>query len=101
MPRGKYPHKHGFPNGATRRFGGTAQGAGQTSELKHLSSPEEEKNNSDCASSGERTRKSPNRTVTAGTGVVGPSPVLELQVSRTVLEKPAAEGESPVREDLR
>ncbi len=44
VPRGKYPHKHGFPNGATHLpLAGTAPSAGRTRGTETSKYPEEEK----------------------------------------------------------
>jgi hypothetical protein len=47
------------------------QGGSKPRELKHLSTWRKRKQFSDCASSGERTRKSPNRTSYGWFGVKG------------------------------
>ena len=50
-----------FPNGATHPAeGGIPSNRSKPRELKHLSTWRKRKQFSDCASSGERTRKSPN-----------------------------------------
>ena len=66
-------------------------------ELKHLSNRRRRKQFSDCASSGERTRRSPNHTDYGQCGVVGPQHGLK-RYSRTGLERPTIEGDSPVYE---
>ena len=60
-------------------------GGGEPGELKHLSTRRKRKQTSDCASSGERTRNSPNRRRgNASCGVVGPSTNEQSEVSGTV-----------------
>ena len=73
--RGKCPPTRGCPNGETRRersrhgFKGSRANAGN----RNIPVPAGRENNNDCASSGERTRKSPNRGCgNAPRGVVGP-----------------------------
>jgi hypothetical protein len=66
-------------------------------ELKHLSRRRRRKQFSDCASSGERTRISPNHAVYGQRGVVGLQCGLKLY-NRTGLERPTIEGDSPVYE---
>ena len=67
---------------------------GEPGELKHLSTRRKRKK-FDSVSSGERTRKSPNRSACApGFGLHKGSG----DGRRTVLERPAGEGESPVSE---
>ena len=67
-------------------------------ELKHLSSQRKRKKTIDFQSSGERNGKSPNQSAcTLGFGLHK----WFLIVSRTVLERPAREGESPVSENER
>ena len=67
-------------------------------ELKHLSSRRKRKKLFDVLSSGERKGQSPNRhACMAGFGLHNWS----LTVSRTVLERPARDGESPVSENRR
>ena len=77
----------GYPNGATRRrrLRHLPNGRGEPGELKHLSTRRKRKQTSDCASSGERTRTSPNRRRgNASCGVVGPSTNEQSEVSGTV-----------------
>ena len=71
-------------------------GAGrEPGELKHLSSRRKRKKTIDSVSSGERKRKSPNRRACmSGFGLHN----WFCKPSRTVLERPAGEGESPVSE---
>ena len=62
----------GFPNGVTRHAEGMALPMGertQGTETSHYL--QEEKINNDSASSGDRTRKSPNRQCFGTVGVVG------------------------------
>jgi hypothetical protein len=62
-----------FPNGATRCTEGTSpSNRSKPRELKHLSTWRKRKQFSDCASSGERTRKSPNLFGYGQAGVIGP-----------------------------
>ena len=77
----------GCPNGATRRrrLRHPSEDGGEPGELKHLSTRRKRKQTSDCASSGERTRSSPNRRRgNASCGVVGPSINEQSEVSGTV-----------------
>ena len=60
---GKYELIRRCPNGATRCNEVTSsrrKSGSKPGELKHLSTRRKRKQFSDCASSGERTRKSPN-----------------------------------------
>ncbi len=69
---------------------------GEPGELKHLSSRRKRKKTIDFQSSGERNGRSPNRHASmAGFGLHKRS----ASVSRTVLERPARGGESPVGEN--
>jgi hypothetical protein len=62
-----------FPNGATQCTEGTLpSNRSKPGELKHLSTRRKRKQFSDCASSGERTRKSPNLISYGWSGVIGP-----------------------------
>ena len=64
---------------------GTAQSAGRTRGTETSKYPEEKKTNSDSASSGERTRRSPNHgRGNATRGVVGPSAKRHTTVSRSL-----------------
>ena len=69
-------------------------------ELKHLSRRRRRKQFSDCASSGERTRNSPNQSDYGQVGVVGLQCGLN-SYNRTGLERPTIEGDSPVCENFR
>src|ERR1041384_7850358 len=88
----------GFPNGATQLSEGQLPCKGsKRSELKHLSRSRRRKQFSDCASSGERTRRSPNRCDYGHTGVVGLQCGLKVY-SGTVLESTITEGDNPVHD---
>ncbi len=58
---------------------------------------EEKKITYDCASSGERTRNSPNQSNYGYAGVIGLQCGLKVY-SRTGLERPIKEGDNPVHE---
>ena len=61
------------PNGETRRERSRHHVImGRTRGTETSQYPQEEKVNNDCASSGERTRKSPNQSCQGMSGVVGP-----------------------------
>ena len=67
-------------------------------ELKHLSSRRKRKKIIDVLSSGERKGQSPNQCAcTLGFGLQNSFSI----ISRTVLERPARDGESPVSENER
>ena len=66
-------------------------------ELKHLSRRRRRKQFSDCASSGERTRISPNHSNYGYCGVVGLRYGLIVN-SGTGLERPITEGDNPVHD---
>ena len=57
-----------------------ANRGGERGELKHLSTRRRRKQVSDSASSGERTRSSPNRAGFGPGGVVGPTQRVRFQV---------------------
>ena len=87
-----------FPNGATRHVEDMSpSNRSKPAELKHLSKQRRRKQFSDCASSGERTRISPNQVDYGQSGVVGLQCGLKLY-NRTGLERPTIEGDSPVYE---
>ena len=99
--RSKYPLTRRCLNGETRLskpqspYTESIGMRREPGELKHLSSRRKRKKIVDFLSSGERTGKSPNRSACI--------PGFGLQKSttkpnRTVLGRPAREGESPVRE---
>ena len=73
------------------------QSGSKPRELKHLSTWRRRKQFSDCASSGERTRKSPNQADYGQAGVVGPHCGIRVD-SGTGLERPTKGGDSPVHE---
>ena len=104
----------GFPNGEPAAvMGGYPIGdhpfGGTTGELKHLSTPRREINR-DRASSGERKRASPNLRRRQGWGrclagvagrrarAPGPGRSYKTTFERNGMGRPAAAGESPVRE---
>jgi hypothetical protein len=87
-----------FPNGATRCIeDASPSNRSKPAELKHLSKQRRRKQFSDCASSGERTRISPNQVDYGQSGVIGLQCGLKLY-NRTGLERPTIEGDSPVYE---
>ena len=75
----------------------TARCESKPAELKHLSRRRRRKQFSDCASSGERTRISPNPSDYGQAGVVGLQCGL-IVYSGTGLERPIIEGDNPVHE---
>ena len=85
------------PNGATPRAGGPGPGAilGRTRGTETSQYPEEEKENIDFLSSGDRKGKSLNRLCYGTVGVVGAFKGTRRKNGKT-LENVAAEGESPV-----
>ena len=98
MPRGKYPLKHGIPNGATRRAPrGTAQSAGLTRGTETSQYPEEKKTTVIA-------QVVASERAAAQTGSVKAPPGLKDRQQQTAtvqpkhLEKCAAAGESPVGE---
>lgn len=86
----------GYPNGATPlpSGGDPDVSGGQRGELKHLSTPRKREQVSDSASSGERTRSSPNRLATAGRGCRAHA--RESKRRRSGLESRPTEGDRPV-----
>ena len=90
-----------FPNGATRHVEDMSpfrlRKWSKPGELKHLSNRRRRKQFSDCASSGERTRISPNPSDYGQAGVVGLQCGL-IVYSGTGLERPIIEGDNPVHE---
>ena len=64
-------------------------------ELKHLSTWRRRKQSSDCASSGERTRRSPNLYSYGCIGVIGPHNWSDFNLND--MGRSAIEGDSPVR----
>ena len=69
---------------------------GRTRGTETSKYPQEKKTKCDSASSGERTRNSPNRRRFGGAGVVGPRRG-KTAGQRKALENAAKDGESPVR----
>ena len=74
--RGKCPSTRGCPNGETRAaraVHGLRKAGRANAGNRNIPVPAGRENKNDCASSGERTRKSPNRGCgNAPRGVVGP-----------------------------
>ena len=70
--------------------------AGRTRGTETSQYPQEEKENIDSPSSGERKGKSPNRARRGARGVVGPATEL-CPRNRNALERAAAAGDSPLR----
>ena len=101
MGRSKYPLIHGYLNGETHMskphvpYTESIGIRREPGELKHLSSRRKRKKIFDFQSSGERNGKSPNQNACIlGFGLYNRF----WRDSRKVLERPAGEGESPVRE---
>ena len=69
---------------------------GRTRGTETSKYPQEKKTKCDSASSGERTRNSPNRRRFGGAGVVGPRRG-KTAGQRKAMENAAKDGESPVR----
>ena len=87
-----------FPNGATRYVEDvTSRKRSKPAELKHLSKQRRRKQFSDCASSGERTRNSPNLCGYGHRGVIGLRYRLKIH-SGIHLESWSIEGERPVHD---
>ena len=85
-----------YPNGATPLPSGRDPdlSGGQRGELKHLSTPRKREQVSDSASSGERTRSSPNLVPTGAGGCRAHA--RESKRRRSGLESRPTEGDRPV-----